>query len=258
MSKLQRVGTIALVVFCLLFIIVGFSGNYGVSNMDSLHLSDFNGTATPNFLVNQRGSGVIAEFQDGGTPIATWNNGGSFVSGGAIDLNAQQLIFDTDGDTISQAAIDDIITTTIGAATGSFDIKTGNLKVGDGSPTFTQDGEDAYVEGLLEVGGDQVDGAQSTFTVVYGIPITPTGKYQPITSVTSAAGEAASAIAAPTDDTIGKRLILHNINASQVITIDGTGTTVECKADIVLGAQDTLTLLWNGDDWICISNYDNS
>jgi hypothetical protein len=179
-------------------------------------------------------------------------------TGSVIDFNGTVANIDADADTTMQASVDDVITFTIGAAAGSLDVATGNLKVGNGTPTFTQDGEDAYVEGLLEIGGDQVDGAQSTFTVVYGIPITPTGKYQPLDSATSEAGNAASDIAAPTDDTIGKRLILHNINASQVITIDGTGATVECKADVVLGAQDTLELLWNGDDWICISTYDNS
>jgi hypothetical protein len=307
----RKIGTMALITFCLLFLIVGFSGNYGVSNMDSLHLSDFNGTATPNFLVNQRGSGVIAEFQDGGTPIATWSNGGSFVSGGAMDLNGQQLIMDADGDTSLTAdtddqidieiagaddfvftanlfesqtgsvidlngtqltidadadttmisSVDDIITFTIGAATGGIDIATGNLKVGDGTPTFTQDGEDAYIEGAVEFGSDFVAGAQSTIVVNFTTlePITPTGFYQPVNVTTASSLESdVISIAAPTDDTIGKQLIIHNIDSTDVITIDGTGTTVECKADIALAAQDTLTLLWNGDDWICISNYDNS
>lgn len=141
-------------------------------------------------------------------------------------------------------------------AAGNLGLTAGNLTVGNGAPTFTQDGEDAYVEGTLEMASDWVMGARSTFSVVASLPITPTGLYQPITS--GALAVVVSPIAAPTDDTIGKRLVLHNINASQAITIDGTGTTVECKADIVLGAQDTLELLWNGDDWICLTNYDNS
>ena len=121
------------ILLLLLLIVMGFSGNYGVSNMDSLHLSDFNGTATPNFLVNQRGSGVIAVFQDAGTPIATWNNGGGFVSGGAMDLNGQQLILDVDGDTSLTADTDDQIDVEIGSAdefiftAGIFDIGNGTL-----------------------------------------------------------------------------------------------------------------------------------
>ena len=103
----NNIRTVVILGVLLLFVILGFSGNYGVSNMDSLHLSDFNGTATPNFLVNQRGAGVIAVFQDAGTPIATWNNGGSFVSGGSIDLNGLSLILDVDGDTTITADTDD-------------------------------------------------------------------------------------------------------------------------------------------------------
>lgn len=143
-------------------------------------------------------------------------------------------------------------------ASGDLGITAGNLVIGNGTPTFTQTGEDAYIEGAVEMASDVILGAQTTFSVVMSLPITPTGFYQPLTSADETSPSLVSPIAAPADDTIGKLLLLHNINATQVITIDGTGTTVECKADVVLGAQDTLTLLWNGDDWICISNYDNS
>ena len=47
----------------------------GVTNLDSLHLSDNGGTATPVLLVNQDGTGVIAEFRDAGTPIAQFLDG---------------------------------------------------------------------------------------------------------------------------------------------------------------------------------------
>ena len=145
-------------------------------------------------------------------------------------------------------------------AAGDLAVTAGNLVVGNGTPTFTQDGEDAYVEGVLEAASDVIMGAQSTISVVFGIPITPTGWYQPIESADFGAGDGqvVTPIAAPSGDTNGTRLLLYNINASQVITIDGTGTTVECKADVILAPTDTLELFWNGDDWKCISNYDNS
>ncbi len=58
------------------------------------------------------------------------------------------------------------ITLTTGAATGLANILTGNLKVGNGTPTITQDGEDTYLEGVLEVDGI------STFGGNVGIGIT--------------------------------------------------------------------------------------
>jgi len=177
---------------------------------------------------------------------------------GGTDYNGATVILDADADTTRQVSVDDIITYTLGAAAGRISILTGNLAVGNGSPTFTQDGEDVYIEGATELGGDVFLSPQTTFVVVMGVPITPTGYYQPMTTSVPGAGGLVSPIAAPTDDTTGKLLLLHNIDASDVITIDGTGATVECKADVILDAQDTLSLIWNGDDWVCISNFDNS
>lgn len=97
---------------------------------------------------------------------------------------------------------------------------------------------------------------QTAEVVSAGSTIVPTGTYQPLTSASSITTSTTTPITAGTFT--GQLLILVNENASDTITIDGTGGTVECKADVVLGAQDTLTLLWNGADWICLSGYDNS
>ncbi len=178
----------------------------------------------------------------------------------ALDVQGQRIDLDADNDSDVIASFDDVITFTVGAATGHVDVATGNLKVGDGTPSFTQDGEDAYFEGAVELASDSILGAQATISITFGTAFTPTGRYQPISSFDfgAGAGQVATAITAPTDDTNGKLLLLTNVNATQVITIDGTGTTVECKADIVMGPEDMLSLLWNGDDWNCISFYDNS
>lgn len=176
----------------------------------------------------------------------------------AIDVQGQKIDLDPDNDTSLEASFDDVLTVTLGAATGHVDIATGNLKVGNGTPTFTQDGEDFYVEGTTELADDWVVTPQSTFVVVMSLPITPTGYYQPMTTTAPAQPSLVSPIAAPTDDTIGKLLRLHNIDSTDAITVDGTGTTVECKSDIVMDVQDILDLMWNGDDWVCTSFYDNS
>ena len=84
----QRYLSVTLVVFIALVALVGLQAwlsapdealarpPAGVSNMDSLHLSDYNLTATPNFVANQLGLGAVAEFRDGGTPVARIPNGG--------------------------------------------------------------------------------------------------------------------------------------------------------------------------------------
>jgi len=98
--------------------------------------------------------------------------------------------------------------------------------------------------------------SQTPVVVTAGSTITPSGTLQPLTSTGVVAGSTSNAIADGT--TAGDLLILRNANASDAITIDGTGGNVECKTDKALGAQDTLTLMWNGSDWVCLSLSDNS
>lgn len=98
--------------------------------------------------------------------------------------------------------------------------------------------------------------AQTAVSVTEQAYITATGTYQPLTS---AAAYSTSLTTAVMSGTIaGELLILENQNASDVITIVGTGANVECKSDVALGAGDTLWLIWNGVDWYCMSGYDNS
>lgn len=98
--------------------------------------------------------------------------------------------------------------------------------------------------------------AQTAISVTAGAIITPTGTYQPLTSAAPVTTSTTTAVA--NGAVTGRLLILRNANAADAITIDGTGGNVECKANVALGAGDTLTLIWNGTDWNCISSYDNS
>jgi len=189
------------------------------------------------------------DFELGGSDVYSMTASNLYLDDNILTFNANQNIS-------LQSPISGVLTITLPLAANRLDIATGNLKVGDGTPTFTQDGEDLYVEGALEMATDMILGAQTSFSVTTGIPITPTGRYQPIVSIAQIAAGGTSDIAAGT--TVGEMLMLHNINATQIITVDGTGLSVECKTDIVLRGGDILTLIWNGTDWNCVSNYDNS
>lgn len=104
------------------------------------------------------GSGCEYEFQSGST--LDLQSGMTFGAGGGLDLNGSILTYDADADTTAVASTDDVVTITIGTATGLYNVITGNLKIGNGTPTVAQDGEDAYIEGQLEVDGEaQFDGA---------------------------------------------------------------------------------------------------
>lgn len=76
-----------------------------------------------------------------------------------IDLDGNDLYLDDDQDTYIHESGDDVVDFVAGAATGDFRIHTGNLRVGDGSADGTLNGDDAYVEGFLEVDGEiEADG----------------------------------------------------------------------------------------------------
>src|SRR3990167_8083174 len=64
------------------------------------------------------------------------------------------------GDVALSATESGNITATTGQGTTLFNVLTGNLKVGNGTPGVSLDGEDAYIEGTLEVdGATTLDGA---------------------------------------------------------------------------------------------------
>ena len=128
---------------------------------------------------------------------------------------------------------------------------TDDLSVGDDAAIS----DDLSVGGDADFAGDLVLSPVAAISVTAGAIITPTGIYQPLTSAAAVTTSTTTPIA---PGAAGQLLILENQNASHVITIDGAGGTVECKANVALGAGDTLTLIFDGADWQCISGYDNS
>lgn len=96
-------------------------------------------------------SGGELEVQSGGT--LDIQSGATTDFSGGVDLDGASLVVDADGDSAMAEASDDLVTFTLGAATGSFEVRTGNLQVGNGTPGQTHDGEDLYVEGIIEVDG---------------------------------------------------------------------------------------------------------
>jgi hypothetical protein len=88
-------------------------------------------------------SGATFDLQSGATT--------DFSSG--VDLDGSTLTVDADADTTIVASYDDVITMTIGGASGRLDILTGNVRIGNGTPGETHNGEDLYVEGISEFDG---------------------------------------------------------------------------------------------------------
>jgi hypothetical protein len=91
-------------------------------------------------------------------------------------------------------------------------------------------------------------------TIGAGETIDPTGTYHPIT----ASGSVSTSADGIAVGTYTGQLLLLVMEGAGDVTVDGTGGNVECKANVALDTGDTLLLIWDGADWRCISNYDNS
>ena len=93
----------------------------------------------------------------------------------------------------------------------------------------------------------------TVISVTSGGIITPTGTLQGLTSGGAVTTSTSTAIASGT--TSGQLLILFNKNASDAITIDGSGANVECGGNQAIGALDHLVLQWQTDDWECVAKF---
>jgi len=158
-------------------------------------------------------------------------------------------------------------------STGTLNVLTGNLAVGNGTPTTPQDGEDGYIEGNFEVdGGAGFAGnlfanaaivtttltlASATAWITDAGIIVPTATYVKLLSgLVVTMTNTTTPIQAGT--TTGQLLIMENTNVTDIINIDGTGGNVKCAANIALGPLDVVTLIWDGTEWVCLALYVNS
>ena len=211
---------------------------------------------------------LVLEASGGADQFTVDNAGAAWVNGG-LDLDGSTLTWDADGDTTAVASSDDVITYTIGVADGYVVIETGNLKVGDGSPSLTLNGEDVYIAGTFEAdGGGRFDnsvtigvgdftiangGFYPTFTdaLVYdGDTITPTAYARSI----STAGNITFTLGASCTD--GQPLVVAIgdnfdviINATNLRTTDGNALT--------LNQYDTAGFICQSNEWLLLYESNN-
>jgi hypothetical protein len=96
----------------------------------------------------------------------------------------------------------------------------------------------------------------TAITVTSGATLTPTSSYVQLSSSGPFTLSATTAIADGT--TAGDTLVLHNINAISTITIPNAANTALAGAtSLTLGPRDTLTLIWDGADWVETARSDN-
>lgn len=163
---------------------------------------------------------------------------GSFDVSNDLDINGNKLDLDADADTSITADTDDQIDFEIG---GADVINFNALGISTSNITTTARASAGTFLNLA---------AQTALSITNGWGITPTGTYQKIQSGVPVTTSATTPIVAGSS---GDLLILQNVNAADAIIVDGTGGTVECGANVTIDAGDTLSLIYDGSNWVCIA-----
>jgi len=235
------------------------SGTSSFADVDAsgtITATTFIGALTGNVTgdVTSSGTSSFADVDASGTITAT-----TFI--GALTGNVTGDV--TSSGTSSFADVDAsgtiTATTFIGALTGNVtgDVtSSGTSSFADVDASGTITATTGFIGGLVDV-GSWLSLSAGTVAIADGESITATATYMQVTSADTVTMTNTS-IPIVAGTRVGDMLIIENANAVFVINVDGTGGTVECKADLALGSHDTATLLWNGSAWICISLYDNS
>jgi hypothetical protein len=133
-----------------------------------------------------------------------------------------------------------------GDITASDDLTVTDQLVVDGDVTV---GDDVTVVDLLAVGKIRATKG-TTQTLTASAPITSVATFQPISAAGNIGTSAIAAGAAP-----GSLLIIENIaNVSIVITDE---STTMLTGNITLGQYDTLSLIWDGTNWVQLTTANN-
>ncbi|KKN57473.1 hypothetical protein LCGC14_0561850 [marine sediment metagenome] len=91
-----------------------------------------------------------------------------------------------------------------------------------------------------------------------GWTLTATTSYQPVTVAGSAHTTSGSGTAIADGPVAGALLVLCNEDATyNVIVKDGANTKIGGDITLTAGQDDCLTMLWNGADWVGLSDMDN-
>lgn len=131
-------------------------------------------------------------------------------------------------------------------------VLTADIRLENGETISNQVDTAVQIGGFLALTEGAVLDLGATFTV------NATASYQPITNSTggSVTSSATTAIADGPTNTPAI-LIICNEDAQDMVLKDNANTLIGGDKTLTGGAQDCITLLWNGADWVGISVHDN-
>jgi len=148
----------------------------------------------------------------------------------------------------STVATDDL---DYGIDMNSADITTADIR-GDNGETLSNVTDTAWI-----IGGFIAAEEGTVIDLANGGTITPTATYQPITNDSGGSITTDTTTAIADGPVAGAILILVNEDAQDIVIDDGANTLLSGNITLTGGAMDTLTLIWNGADWVGVAFVDN-
>lgn len=131
-------------------------------------------------------------------------------------------------------------------------VTTGDIRLSNGETI------DNTTDTAVQIGGFLALEEAAVIDMAADAVITPTTSYQPLTVAGSAHITSNATIAIDDGPLAGSLLVLCNEDASyNIIVKDGANTKIGGDITLTAAQDDCLTMIWNGADWVGLSNIDN-
>ncbi len=197
--------------------------------------------------------------ESGGADRFTVNNVGDIAAAGALVVG-DDITLEND-ETISNSTDGDVVVTL--PAAGSLTVDTGNFTVGDETPTYAMTGEDAYIEGGLEVDGPvYADGGLNLSLIFNMEPVDYVlGGIQSLTPAASFytldPAEALTLTLTVNSANAGDLLFLTNVS-TYTVTVSDTNVLTSDGSVVTMGQDAVAVFIFVGASWYEIALSDNS
>lgn len=130
-------------------------------------------------------------------------------------------------------------------------VLTADIRLENGETISNQTDTAIQIGGFLALTEGAVLDLGATFTV------NATASYQPITNSTGGSVTSSATTAIADGPIAGSFLVICNEDAQDMVFKDGANTLIGGDKTLTGGAQDCITLIWNGADWVGLSVHDN-
>lgn len=130
-------------------------------------------------------------------------------------------------------------------------VTTADIRLSNGETISNVTDTAVQISGFVAMDVGATQDLTGTFT------LTPTASYQPVTNSTGGSITSDTSTAIADGAVAGALLVICNEDAQDVVIKDGANTVLSGDLTLTGGANDCLTVLWNGTNWVGLSLQDN-